>query len=129
MAISDDGTTAITGAFDDASAKGAAYVFTRTGTTWTLQAKLTAPDDGGQPRAWHQHEFGNEVALSADGNTASVGGFGDNSDAGAAWVYTRGPSGWTVQQKLTAPTSGANARSPRASSAAASRSTPPGQPR
>jgi hypothetical protein len=29
------------------------------------------------------------VALSADGNTAIVGGFQDNSDTGAAWMFTR----------------------------------------
>jgi hypothetical protein len=109
VAISTDGTTAITGAFDDASGKGAAYVFTRSGTTWTLQAKLTAPTSGTSRALGSNVEFGNEVALSADGNTAVVGGFGDNSNAGAAWVYTRGPSGWSVQQKLIAPTSGANA--------------------
>ena len=106
--ISADGTTAITGAFDDASGTGAAYVFTRAGTAWTLQAKLTAPTTGANRALGTNTEFGNEVALSADGNTAIVGGFGDNSDAGAAWVYTRGASGWTVQQKLTAPTSGAD---------------------
>ena len=106
--ISADGTTAITGAFDDASGTGAAYVFTRAGTAWTLQAKLTAPTTGANRALGTNTEFGNEVALSADGNTAVVGGFGDNSDAGAAWVYTRGASGWTVQQKLTAPTSGAD---------------------
>jgi hypothetical protein len=31
---------------------------------------------------------GCSVALSADGNTAIVGGFGDNNFAGAAWVFT-----------------------------------------
>jgi hypothetical protein len=108
VATSADGTTAIAGAFDDASGKGAAYVFTRSGTTWTLQAKLTAPTSGTNRAVGTNNEFGNEVALSADGNTAVIGGFGDNSDAGAAWVYTRGPSGWTVQQKLFAPTTGAD---------------------
>jgi hypothetical protein len=29
------------------------------------------------------------VALSADGNTAIVGGRRDNSDTGAAWAFTR----------------------------------------
>jgi hypothetical protein len=32
---------------------------------------------------------GFSVALSADGNTAIVGGLSDNSGAGAAWVFTR----------------------------------------
>ena len=30
---------------------------------------------------------GRAVSLSADGNTAIVGGYGDNSNAGAAWVF------------------------------------------
>ena len=37
------------------------------------------------------------VSLSADGNTAIVGGFGDNSYAGAAWVWTRSGGVWTQQ--------------------------------
>src|SRR5258706_11910323 len=32
---------------------------------------------------------GESVALSSDGNTAIVGGFTDNTNAGAAWVFTR----------------------------------------
>lgn len=45
--------------------------------------------------------FGYSVALSADGNTAIVGGIGDNTNAGAAWIYTRNGSGmWSVQAKL-----------------------------
>ena len=32
---------------------------------------------------------GYSVALSADGNTAIVGGPGDNSNAGAAWVFVQ----------------------------------------
>ncbi|MHA4875617.1 hypothetical protein, partial [Enterococcus faecium] len=31
---------------------------------------------------------GFSISLSADGNTAIVGGNGDNGYAGAAWVYT-----------------------------------------
>jgi hypothetical protein len=38
------------------------------------------------------------VAISGDGNTAIVGGRSDNSNAGAAWVYTRSNGGiWTQQ--------------------------------
>ncbi|MEO8232526.1 MAG: FG-GAP repeat protein, partial [Ignavibacteriota bacterium] len=45
--------------------------------------------------------FGYSVALSTDGNTAIVGGIGDNADAGAAWIYIRNGSGmWSVQAKL-----------------------------
>jgi hypothetical protein len=40
---------------------------------------------------------GYSVALSADGNTAIVGGFGDNSNAGAAWVFMRNGGVWSQQ--------------------------------
>src|SRR5271168_1541823 len=43
---------------------------------------------------------GNSVALSADGNTAIMGGQGDNSETGAAWVFTRSGGVWTQQGKL-----------------------------
>jgi tRNA A37 threonylcarbamoyladenosine synthetase subunit TsaC/SUA5/YrdC len=32
------------------------------------------------------------VALSSDGNTALIGGFGDNNQIGAAWVFVIPPS-------------------------------------
>jgi FG-GAP repeat len=37
------------------------------------------------------------VSLSADGNTAIVGGWFDNNGAGAAWVYTLSGGVWTQQ--------------------------------
>jgi hypothetical protein len=40
---------------------------------------------------------GDSVALSADGNTAIVGGCCDNSYTGAAWVFTRSGGVWTQQ--------------------------------
>jgi len=65
VALSSDGNTAIIGAQYDASSQGAAYVFTRSGTVWTQQQKLTA----GVMTGW----FGISVGLSGDGNTAIVG--------------------------------------------------------
>jgi hypothetical protein len=35
--------------------------------------------------------------LSADGNTAIVGGYYDNTGTGAAWIYTRSTGVWTRQ--------------------------------
>jgi hypothetical protein len=47
--------------------------------------------------------FGYSVALSADGNTALIGGPQDNGNTGAAWVFTRSGGVWTQQgPKLTA---------------------------
>jgi hypothetical protein len=43
---------------------------------------------------------GYSVALSGDGNTAVVGGLGDNGGVGAAWVFIRSGGLWTQQVKL-----------------------------
>ena len=51
-------------------------------------------------------EFGASVALSADGNTALIGGYGDNSNTGAAWVFTRSGSTWTQQGRSSPAKSG-----------------------
>ena len=49
-----------------------------------------------------RRRFGYSVALSADGNTALIGGPDDNGRIGAAWVFTRSGSTWTQQgEKLT----------------------------
>ena len=37
------------------------------------------------------------VALSADGNTAIVGGPNDQTSGGAVWIFTRSGAGWTQQ--------------------------------
>jgi hypothetical protein len=97
VALSADGDTALVGGPRDSSEAGAVWVFVRTGSTWTQQAKLTG---GEEPGAGH---FGRSVALSADGDTALIGA--PNGGGGAAWVFTRVGSGagatWTQQAKLT----------------------------
>src|SRR5207302_7169273 len=42
-------------------------------------------------------QLGEGVALSADGNTAVVGGPSDNSNVGAAWVFVRSDGSWSHQ--------------------------------
>jgi uncharacterized protein (TIGR03437 family) len=92
VALSSDGNTAITGGFADNGAVGAAWVFTRNAGVWTQQGpKLVASGATGNA---HQ---GVSVALSGDGNTALVGGNGDNGFVGAAWVFTRSGGVWTQQ--------------------------------
>jgi len=81
---------------------GAAYVFERTGASWSQQAKLT-PRDGD---SWDR--FGEAVAL--DGTTALVGAYGDEDPvgdgrfdgAGSAYVFERREGQWRQQAKLTA---------------------------
>src|SRR5207244_1686490 len=82
---------------------GAAWVFARSGSTWTEQAKLAEPvNENSEKEEIGQARFGASVALSPDGNTALIGGPGDNKGAGAAWVFTRSSQTWTKQgSKLT----------------------------
>jgi hypothetical protein len=99
VSLSGDGSTAIVGGFGDNNRIGAAWVFTRSGSAWSQQAKLVATDAiGAALEGW-------SVSLSGDGNTAIVGGKGDNitqtlGSSGAAWVFTRSQGVWTQQAKL-----------------------------
>ncbi|MBN2822796.1 MAG: cell wall-binding repeat-containing protein, partial [Coriobacteriia bacterium] len=76
------------------SNSGSAYVFTRSGTAWTEQAKLTASDGA------VSHNFGISVAISSD--TAVIGAYYADSYRGSAYVFTRSGTAWTEQAKLTA---------------------------
>jgi uncharacterized delta-60 repeat protein len=89
VAISADGNTVLIGAPYDDTGVGAVWVWTRTGTSWTPGPKLIAA--GAVGPAWQ----GISVALSADGNTAVVGGRADDNWMGAAWVWRRSGQGWT----------------------------------
>ena len=87
VALSGDGNTALIGAFNDNHIVGAAWVFTRSGSTWTQRGpKLVGPGESGPGN------FGTSVALSGDGGTALIGGNGDSDSAGAAWVFTHRPA-------------------------------------
>ena len=90
VALSADGDTAIVGAWR----ADAASVFTRSGGVWTQQGdRLVGSGAVGSARQ------GISVALSADGNTAIVGGWSDNNKAGATWVFTRKAGVWSQQGK------------------------------
>lgn len=100
-AVALDGDVAIIGARnkDTSDTKtGAAYIFTRTGNTWTQQAKLLANDrqEGDQ--------FGNAVAI--DKNRALVSAFAKDSDGikevGAAYIFKREGGHWVQETKLQA---------------------------
>ena len=91
VSLSGDGNTAIVGGSSDNGGVGAAWVYTRGGGLWSQQAKLVGIDATGPSSG----EQGFSVSLSGDGNTAIVGGPGDNLNVGAAWVYTRSDGVWT----------------------------------
>ena len=105
------GDTVVVGAFQDDHSgvedAGSAYVFVRSGTTWSEQAKLTAGDAAELPFGPPLppgDRFGYSLALSGD--TAVVGAHHDSVGgdfyAGSAYVFVRGGTTWTEQAKLTA---------------------------
>jgi hypothetical protein len=121
VALSGDGNTLAVGAEGEASnanvidgdqadnsatLAGAAYVFTRSGGSWTQQAYVKASNTDAGDR------FGNSVAVSGDGNTLAVGAWGEASNAtgiggdqtnnslansGAVYVFIRSGSAWSQQ--------------------------------
>jgi hypothetical protein len=92
VTLSSDGSTAIVGGWLDNNGAGAAWVFTQSAGVWSQQgSKLVGSGAVGSASQ------GFSVALSADGNTAVIGGFGDNNDAGAAWVFTQWGGAWNQQ--------------------------------
>ncbi|CAN5212122.1 hypothetical protein BH10ACI1_BH10ACI1_23230 [soil metagenome] len=99
------GGTVIIGAYTETvggnTEQGAAYVFTRSGTTWTQQVRLTASDGSANDN------FGNSVDLSltVSGAIAVVGADNDNiagnAAQGSVYVFNRSQAGtWTQTQKL-----------------------------
>jgi hypothetical protein len=96
VALSHDGRTVLIGGPGDNAGTGAAWVFTRKGSTWAEQGKLTGSGEVGSG------QFGTSVALSSDGKVALIGAPTDNGVYGAAWVFTRTGSTWKQQgAKLT----------------------------
>lgn len=107
-AISDDGNTIVVGSRrqrETPANAGAAYVYSRNGTSWSLTQYLQASDkqDGDQ--------FGSTVSISGDGNTLIAGAQWEDAagaDAGAVYVYQRAAhgQGFSNQIKLLASTIG-----------------------
>src|SRR5262249_19246971 len=85
---------------------GTAYVFARSGTTWSGAVRIAASDGAAND------QFGNAVALSSD--TIVVGApsadAGAVLDVGAAYVFVRSGATWVQQARLSASDGLANDR-------------------
>lgn len=96
------GDTTIVGAWGDYNHSyktGSAYVFVRSGTVWTQQARLFPTY-----ARWAVY-FGYAVAISGD--TAVVGAYNDDNDqgvydCGSVYVFARTNGIWAQQQKIAA---------------------------
>ncbi len=133
VALSDNGDTLIVGASGEASATkgiggnqsdnsaqqaGAAYVFTRSGTTWSQDAYVKASNT--RPNAL----FGETVTVSGDGATFAVSSYAESSGSagingnqndtsqsysGAVYVFQRSGGSWVQQAYIKASNPRANA--------------------
>jgi hypothetical protein len=99
-AVSLTADRALVGAYGDEVERGSVYVFSRSGTTWTEEQKLTASDGA------TRDVFGWSVSLTAD--RALVGAWGDDSSSGSAYVFSRSDTAWSEEKKLTAGDGAAN---------------------
>ena len=99
-----EGDTVVVGATMDDTAgginAGSAYVFTRSGTTWTEQQKLLAANGLGFDY------FGSAVSISGD--TAAIGAPVSAGFAGSVYVFVRSGTVWAQQQEVMDPDNGSN---------------------
>ncbi len=107
--------TEVNGAQDNnlASFAGAAYVFTRSASSWSQQAYLKASNSGFSDRFGFSVAISGEtVAISAhfeDSNETGVGGTGTNDQvitSGAAYTFTRSAGAWSQEQYFKASNTG-----------------------
>lgn len=88
---------------------GAAYVFVRSGTTWTQEAYLKAANpDSGDRFGTSVAIFGDTIVVGAQGESSSATGVDGNGNensaalSGAAYVYVRSGSNWSLEAYLKA---------------------------
>jgi hypothetical protein len=105
VSLSSNGNTALVSAYGRTvgsnASQGAVDVFTRTGSSWSQQAQLTASN--GQ----QCDDLGSSVSLSASGTVALLGADGIGGCAnhvGGAYVFTEAGSTWTQSTELTSGT-------------------------
>ena len=101
LAFSSDNKNLAVGGYYDNSDIGAAWVYSKYGNgtwDWNDSVKLVPTNSIGS-----YAEFGTSVAFSSDNKNLAVGGIEDNSDIGAAWVYSKYGNGtwdWNDSVKL-----------------------------
>ena len=108
IAMTPDATTLVIGGPDDNSntggngSIGAAWIYTRSGTTWSKQAKLIP---SGYIQGYGGNYFGTGLSISADGNTVSIGARGERNGtyggSGACYIFVRNGSSWSQQIRLS----------------------------
>ena len=103
ISVSGDGSIIVVGAnyaHAPAADSGTAYIFEKTGSTWTQFQKIVASDGAASDY------FGSSVCVSRDGSTIAIGApYDDDNSAGASgsvYMFEKVGGNWTQVQKLTA---------------------------
>jgi trimeric autotransporter adhesin len=93
----------------NASGSGAAYVFSRNGTTWTQQAYIKASNtESNDNFGWSVSLSGDILAVGAPAEASVAKGIGSNQadnsgvGSGAAYLFTRTGTTWTQQSYIKA---------------------------
>ena len=104
-AVAVSGNLALVGAPADSekgAGAGAAFVYAFDGSTWNLQARLTASNGAAG------HDFGTAVAI--DGNRAIVGAPGELFDSGSAYIFEFDGTEWRESAQVYDEIGAANLR-------------------
>jgi len=85
------------GGINDNGNLGSTWIFVRSGTAWSQQAKILGSGAFGT-----QQYQGASLSMSSDGNTLAVGSIAANSSSTYAftWIWTRSGTIWTQQAAL-----------------------------
>jgi len=109
--LEDSSATGVNGNQADNSAgnSGAAYVFVRSGGTWSEQAYLKASNTGANDQfGWSVAISGDTIVVGATGEASSATGVDGNgaddgfASSGAAYVFVRNHGAWSQQAYLKA---------------------------
>ena len=102
ISVAVEGDTAVVGShYDDHSAlsdPGSAYVFVRSGTVWSEQAKLIGATLGNADRMGISVDISGDTVF-AGASRADLAGV---TDAGSAWVFSRFGGSWSEEQEVVA---------------------------
>ena len=83
LRFNQDATLLLITGFADNSFTGAAWVFQREGSVWSLLNDIIIPED-----SIGATSFGNQCRISLDGTKIAIAGYKDDTDNGAVWYYS-----------------------------------------
>jgi type IV secretory pathway ATPase VirB11/archaellum biosynthesis ATPase len=103
VAIDATGDRVVIGAYREntgATDAGSAYIYSRSGTVWTLEREINNPS----PVA--SDFFGFSVSINGTGDRVIIGAYQEDTgavNAGSAYIYSRSGTTWTLEQEINNP--------------------------